>query len=90
MVMIRPLLRANRHLHHRARTVVFFVFLVANIGGGITPLGHPPSPLHDLPVGLMRVRPSPLLTFLGYFWGPYPDLTTRALIMLLHAGDRER
>jgi Na+/H+ antiporter NhaD/arsenite permease-like protein len=42
MVMIRPLLRANRHRQHRAHTVVFFIFLVANIGGGLTPLGDPP------------------------------------------------
>jgi H+-transporting ATPase len=39
---------------------------------------------------LVEKERSPLLTFLGYFWGPYLDLTTRALIMLLHAGDRER
>ena len=52
MIMIRPLLRANRHRHHRAHTVVFFIFLVANIGGGLTPLGDPPlflGFLHGVP-----------------------------------------
>jgi Na+/H+ antiporter NhaD/arsenite permease-like protein len=52
MVMIRPLLKANRHRHHRAHTVVFFIFLVANIGGGLTPLGDPPlflGFLHGVP-----------------------------------------
>src|SRR5262245_17963362 len=52
MVMIRPVLKANRHRHHRAHTVVFFIFLVANIGGGLTPLGDPPlflGFLHGVP-----------------------------------------
>jgi Na+/H+ antiporter NhaD/arsenite permease-like protein len=42
MVLIRPLLRANAHRKRRAHTVVFFIFLVANIGGSLTPLGDPP------------------------------------------------
>ena len=42
MVLIRPLLRANAHRKHQAHTVVFFIFLVANIGGALTPLGDPP------------------------------------------------
>lgn len=52
MVMIRPLLRANRHRTHRAHTMVFFTFLVANIGGLLTPLGDPPlflGFLHGVP-----------------------------------------
>lgn len=52
MVMIRPLLRANRARHHRAHTVVFFIFLVANVGGLLTPLGDPPlflGFLHGVP-----------------------------------------
>ncbi|MCK0195803.1 sodium:proton antiporter [Ancylobacter sp. 6x-1] len=42
MVMIRPLLRANDHRHHNVHPVVFFIFLVSNIGGALTPLGDPP------------------------------------------------
>ncbi len=42
MLCIRPLLRANAHRRYRAHTVVFFIFLVANIGGALTPLGDPP------------------------------------------------
>ncbi|MBI0103486.1 sodium:proton antiporter [Gilliamella sp. W8145] len=42
MLMIRPILRANRQRHHSVHTVIFFIFLVANIGGGLTPLGDPP------------------------------------------------
>ena len=42
MLMIRPLLKANDNRRHQVHTVVFFIFLVANIGGGLTPLGDPP------------------------------------------------
>jgi Na+/H+ antiporter NhaD/arsenite permease-like protein len=42
MLLIRPVLRANDHRRHRAHVVVFFIFLVANIGGALTPLGDPP------------------------------------------------
>jgi Na+/H+ antiporter NhaD/arsenite permease-like protein len=42
MLLIRPLLRANDNRKHRAHVVVFFIFLVANIGGALTPLGDPP------------------------------------------------
>ncbi|MET3448679.1 sodium:proton antiporter [Ralstonia sp. 1138] len=42
MLLIRPLLRANEARRHRAHVVVFFIFLVANAGGALTPLGDPP------------------------------------------------
>ncbi len=42
MLLIRPLLRANDNRAHRAHVVVFFIFLVANVGGSLTPLGDPP------------------------------------------------
>lgn len=42
MLMIRPLIRANRQRQHATHTIIFFIFLVANIGGGLTPLGDPP------------------------------------------------
>lgn len=42
MVLIRPLLRANDNRRYRVHSVVFFIFLVANIGGSLTPLGDPP------------------------------------------------
>ncbi|MCL2122675.1 MAG: sodium:proton antiporter [Desulfovibrionaceae bacterium] len=42
MLLIRPLLRANRHRRYKVHSVVFFIFLVANIGGSLTPLGDPP------------------------------------------------
>ena len=42
MLLIRPLLKANAHRKYRVHSVVFFIFLVANIGGSLTPLGDPP------------------------------------------------
>jgi Na+/H+ antiporter NhaD/arsenite permease-like protein len=42
MVLIRPLLRANDNRRHNVHVVVFFIFLVSNIGGALTPLGDPP------------------------------------------------
>ena len=42
MLLIRPILRANQHRKHNVHVIVFFIFLVANIGGSLTPLGDPP------------------------------------------------
>jgi Na+/H+ antiporter NhaD/arsenite permease-like protein len=42
MVLIQPLLRANAHRRRRAHLVVFFILLVANVGGATSPLGDPP------------------------------------------------
>jgi Na+/H+ antiporter NhaD/arsenite permease-like protein len=42
MVLIRPLLRANSVRIRRAHVVVFFIFVVSNAGGLLTPLGDPP------------------------------------------------
>lgn len=42
MLLIRPLIRANDNRKHAAHIVVFFIFLVANAGGSLTPLGDPP------------------------------------------------
>lgn len=42
MVMIRPMIRANDNRRFNAHVVIFFIFLVSNIGGSLTPLGDPP------------------------------------------------
>ncbi len=52
MVLIRPLLRANEWRRNKVHLMVFFIFLVANIGGSLTPLGDPPlflGFLHNVP-----------------------------------------
>ncbi len=42
MLLIRPFIRANAHRKNKTFMVVFFIFLVANVGGALTPLGDPP------------------------------------------------
>lgn len=52
MVLIRPLLRANAWRRSQVHVVIFFIFLIANIGGSLTPLGDPPlflGFLHGVP-----------------------------------------
>src|SRR5690606_34001405 len=49
MILIRPLIRANDNRPFNAHVVIFFIFLVSNVGGALTPLGDPP-----LFVGFLR------------------------------------
>lgn len=52
MVMIRPILRANLERRHKVHIICFFIILVSNIGGSLTPLGDPPlflGFLHGVP-----------------------------------------
>lgn len=42
MLLIRPLIRANAHRSRVVHVVVFFIFIVSNAGGSLTPLGDPP------------------------------------------------
>ncbi len=71
MVMIRPLLKANEKRQNKTHIVVFFIFLVANIGGSLTPLGDPP-----LFLGFLHHVP--------FFWTFHllPDLGFAALVLL--------
>jgi len=55
MLLIRPLLQTNRERHRTAHIPIFFIFLVSNIGGCLTPLGDPP-----LFMGLLKGVP--------FFW----------------------
>jgi len=52
MVMIRPVLKANIDRLKKAHVICFFIFLVSNIGGALSPLGDPPlflGFLHNVP-----------------------------------------
>ncbi|KUG21441.1 putative transmembrane protein [hydrocarbon metagenome] len=52
MLLIRPILRSNSWRVYKVHTIVFFIFLVSNIGGSLTPLGDPPlflGFLHGVP-----------------------------------------
>jgi Na+/H+ antiporter NhaD/arsenite permease-like protein len=42
MLLVRPLLQTNRERTRVKHTIIFFIFLVSNIGGMLTPLGDPP------------------------------------------------
>lgn len=42
MLLIRPLLQTNAERKHVKHTVIFFIFLVSNIGGCLLPIGDPP------------------------------------------------
>ena len=42
MILIRPLIRANDDRKYNVHVVIFFIFIVANIGGSLSPLGDPP------------------------------------------------
>jgi len=71
MLLIRPFLRANNYRKNRAFMVVFFIFLVANIGGSLTPVGDPP-----LFLGFLHGVP--------FFWtfALLPHMVFTALILL--------
>ncbi|MGA9753009.1 MAG: sodium:proton antiporter [Acidobacteriota bacterium] len=76
MLLIRPLLRANAARHHKAHVVVFFIFLVANIGGSLTPLGDPPlflGFLHGVPffwtLRLLPMMGAASVVLLAVFYG---------------------
>jgi Na+/H+ antiporter NhaD/arsenite permease-like protein len=75
MLLIRPLLRANMWRRHRVHTVIFFIFLVANIGGSLTPLGDPP-----LFLGFLKG--------VGFFWPTQalflPMATVSATLLVLY------
>lgn len=65
MLLIRPVLRSNAWRKYKAHTIVFFIFLVSNIGGALTPLGDPPlflGFLHGVPFfWTMKVLPEMLI-----------------------------
>jgi len=66
MILVRPLIRANAGRRYNVHVVVFFIFLVANIGGALSPLGDPP-----LFVGFLRG--------VDFFW-PVTHLWRQTLI----------
>ena len=75
MLLVRPLLRSNAHRTHRVHTVVFFIFLVSNVGGCLLPIGDPP-----LFLGFLRGVPFLWTTSLWQEW-----LVTVATLLALYA-----
>ncbi len=75
MLLIRPMLRMNQERKHKVHVVIFFIFLVSNLGGSLTPLGDPPlflGFLHGVPFfWTMKLIPEMLtvsLLVLGLFY----------------------
>jgi Na+/H+ antiporter NhaD/arsenite permease-like protein len=77
VLLIRPLLSANQERRHTVHTVVFFIFIVSNTGGCLTPLGDPPlflGYLHGVPfTWTLRLLPhwllvNGLLLAIYYLW----------------------
>jgi len=67
MLLIRPFLRVNKERKYKAFMIVFFIFMVANIGGALTPLGDPPlflGFLHGVPFFWTLRLFSPMLLLL--------------------------
>lgn len=75
MLLIRPLIAANEGRRLKMHTFIFFIFIVANVGGCLTPLGDPP-----LFLGFLRG--------VDFFWTTVhllpPLLVTLALLMAVY------
>ena len=79
MLLIRPFLRANHLRQHRAHLIVFFIFIVSNTAGLLTPLGDPP-----LFLGFLRGVPFQWTLRLLPQWG----LVVGSLIILFNIYDQ--
>lgn len=74
MLLIRPLLHLNRHREFKTHSVLFFIALVCNCGGLLTPLGDPP-------LFMMYLRGAPFMWFLKLL----PDwLAVNLALLLIH------
>ena len=80
MLMVRPLIRANDNRRHTAHIIIFFIFIVSNAGGSLTPLGDPP-----LFLGFLQG--------VGFFWTvshllPETGFLIAVLLLLFYFIDR--
>jgi Na+/H+ antiporter NhaD/arsenite permease-like protein len=72
MLLIRPMLRANAFRRNKTHIWVFFIFLVSNVGGSLTPVGDPP-----LYLGFLRG--------VDFFWPTvhlFPEFLVMAVALL--------
>ena len=81
MLLIRPMLRANEKRRHQVHIMVFFIFVVSNIGGLLTPLGDPP-----LFLGFLRGVPFQWTLRLLPHW----LLMNAALLVIFYLWDRRQ
>ncbi|MCQ2322197.1 MAG: sodium:proton antiporter [Bacteroidales bacterium] len=71
MLLIRPLLNINKERKHTVHTVLFFIAIVANCGGLLTPLGDPP-------LFMLYLRGASF----GWFFGLFAEWLTAGLLLL--------
>lgn len=71
MLMVRPVIKMNSWRKRKSHIMIFFIFLISNIGGCLTPIGDPP-----LLMGFMRGVP--------FFWSLHllPVLLFNAAVLL--------
>lgn len=60
MLLIRPLIETNKERKNKVHTILFFIAIVANCGGLLTPLGDPP-------LFLLYLKGAPFTWFLNLF-----------------------
>ena len=72
MLMVRPIIKMNSWRRHKAHVMIFFIFIISNLGGCLTPMGDPP-----LLIGYMRGVP--------FFWSLrlFPVFLFNLVILLL-------
>ena len=73
MLLIRPIIRTNQQRVFKVHTILFFIAIVANSGGILTPLGDPP-------LFLLYLRGAPFGWFIGLF-GPWLFVNTTFLLI---------
>lgn len=74
MLLIRPLITTNQQRKYSTHTILFFIALVANCGGLLTPLGDPP-------LFMLFLRGAEFTWFMG-MWGPW--LVTGAILLVMY------
>ena len=79
MLLIRPVLQTNRERRFKVHTVIFFIFLVSNIGGSLLPIGDPP-----LFLGYLAGVPFFWTLWLWHVWLP----TVALLLVIYYLLDR--
>ena len=72
MLLVRPLIKMNSWRKNKAQIMIFFIFMISNMGGCLTPIGDPP-----LLMGFMRGVP--------FFWSThlFPILLFNMVLLLI-------
>lgn len=74
MLLVRPIIKTNKERTYKEHTILFFIAIVANCGGLLTPLGDPP-------LFMMYLRGAPFVWFLNLF---QPWIFTNLLLLLIY------